>query len=76
MAIQTIETIFKLKRGKLVDWENKNPVLAQGEPGYVLDTNQLKIGDGQTPWKDLPFLFTNIDLNNIILDCGVGEEDS
>jgi hypothetical protein len=27
--------------------------LAAGEPGWTLDTQVLKIGDGVTPWKDL-----------------------
>ena len=30
-----------------------NPVLAKGEPGYNLDTKELKIGDGLTPWLAL-----------------------
>jgi hypothetical protein len=34
-------------------WERNNPVLAEGEPGWTLDTHILKIGDGTTAWKDL-----------------------
>jgi hypothetical protein len=33
--------------------------LAAGEPGYVIDKNQLKIGDGETPWNDLGFIGLN-----------------
>ena len=51
-----INTTFKLKRGLEARWLELNPVLAQGEPGYVLDLNRLKIGDGLTAWKDLPYL--------------------
>ena len=50
-----INTTFKLKRGLEARWLELNPVLAQGEPGYVLDLNRLKIGDGLTAWKDLPY---------------------
>ena len=40
-----IPTTFKLKRGIAARWAEVNPVLAQGEPGFVYDTNKLKIGD-------------------------------
>ena len=30
--------------------------MALGEPGFVYDTNQLKIGDGLTPWNSLPYI--------------------
>lgn len=53
---QVITTTFKLKRGLAAAWEKTNPVLAQGEPGFVLDKNLLKIGDGATAWNDLPYL--------------------
>lgn len=29
--------------------------MANGEPGFVIDKNKLKIGDGATAWKDLPY---------------------
>lgn len=47
---------IKLKRGLNEAWERVNPVLKQGEPGFVIDTNRLKVGDGQTAWKDLPYV--------------------
>ena len=31
-----------------------NPVLKDGEPGWEKDTRIFKIGDGVTPWSDLP----------------------
>lgn len=52
-----INTTFKLKRGTAARWAEVNPILAQGEPGFVYDKNQLKIGDGVTPWNDLPFIY-------------------
>ena len=51
-----LNTIFKLKRGIASRWAEVNPILQQGEPGFVIDLNRLKIGDGQTPWNDLPYL--------------------
>lgn len=51
-----LNTIFKLKRGIASRWAEVNPILQQGEPGFVIDLNRLKIGDGITAWNDLPYL--------------------
>jgi len=47
---------IQLRRGTAQEWENKNPVLAAGEPGVEIDTGYLKIGDGETAWDDLDYL--------------------
>lgn len=52
MATYTIQ----LKRGKSSSWTNLNLILAAGEPGFEIDTGKLKIGDGATPWNELPYL--------------------
>lgn len=54
MGTQRIDTTFQVKRGKSSSWESLNPVLNAGEPGYATDTGIFKIGDGITPWKNLP----------------------
>ena len=46
---------IQLKRGKAEALARVNPVLAVGEPCFVTDENRLKIGDGVTAWKDLPY---------------------
>lgn len=51
-----LNTTFKLKRGTAARWVEVNPILEQGEPGFVYDENRLKIGDGVTPWNDLPYI--------------------
>lgn len=51
-----LKTTFKLKRGLASRWIEVNPILAQGEPGFILDENRFKIGDGITPWNDLPYI--------------------
>lgn len=51
-----VNTTFKLKRGTEARWTEVNPILEQGEPGFVYDKHKLKIGDGITPWNDLPFI--------------------
>lgn len=52
----TLNTTFKLKRGTAARWAEVNPILEQGEPGFVYDQNRLKVGDGITPWNDLPYI--------------------
>ena len=44
---------IQLRRDTLTNWEAVNPVLGDGEPGFVIDTNQVKYGDGSTSWNDL-----------------------
>ena len=48
--------VLQIKRGSSSRWKELNPVLAAGEPGYVLDENKLKIGDGVTAWNDLSYI--------------------
>jgi len=36
-------------------WAALNPVLMAGEPGLESDTQNLKIGNGLTPWSKLPY---------------------
>ena len=50
---EVIKTTYQLRRGTSSAWERNNPVLASGEPGFAIDKNLLKIGDGITAWNDL-----------------------
>ena len=45
---------FLVKRGFAADWAELNPVLRQGEIGFIIDENAIKIGDGVTLWNELP----------------------
>jgi hypothetical protein len=47
---------FLLRNGVKTDWTSVNPVLAKGEPGCESDTGQMKVGDGQTAWRLLPYV--------------------
>lgn len=43
------------RRDTAARWAQFNPILLEGEVGYVLDKpNQYKIGDGVKAWNDLP----------------------
>lgn len=59
-----VNTTFKLKRGTAARWAEVNPILAEGEPGFVYDQNRLKIGDGKTAWNDLPYIDGKREVSN------------
>lgn len=59
-----IKTTFKVKRGTAARWEELNLILNPGEPGFEMDTFKLKIGNGSTPWKELPYV-NDIDVASI-----------
>jgi hypothetical protein len=46
---------IQLRRDTAENWSINNPVLFQGEAGYETDAGYLKIGNGITPWNDLPY---------------------
>ena len=48
--------VIQLKRANAARWIEVNPILALGEPGFERDTHRLKIGDGETSWRDLPYI--------------------
>ena len=49
---------LSIRRGSKDQWESENTILLEGEPGWDLDQRRLKIGDGVTPWNDLPYYTT------------------
>ncbi len=53
-----IDARYGFREDPLEKWETINPVLERGEPSIVRDGKDgkwLKIGDGVTPWNDLPY---------------------
>lgn len=53
---EVLRTVFQLRRGYEAAWKRNNPILACGEPGFVIDKNAIKIGDGVTAWNDLNYI--------------------
>jgi hypothetical protein len=49
-------TRMKQRRGTSAQWSGTNPILETGELGFESDTNNLKIGDGQRTWANLPYV--------------------
>lgn len=56
MATTVIKIAYQLRRSTEQEWDAANPILRQGEPGFVIDKNKLKIGDGITAWNNLEYL--------------------
>lgn len=48
-------TKIQMRRDTAANWASANPVLMEGELGFVTDNpNQYKMGDGEHAWNDLP----------------------
>jgi hypothetical protein len=46
---------IQLRRDTATRWQEINPVLGAGEPGYETDTGRIKVGNGNTVWNSLPY---------------------
>jgi hypothetical protein len=64
---------IQLRRDTLANWIAVNPVLGDGEPGFVIDTNQIKYGDGSTPWNDLGWGGTGLNPLSVAIGIGAGK---
>ena len=60
MAIKRrhVKAVIQLRRATEQEWINHDPVLRLGEPAYSTDVHKLKVGNGQTKWSLLPYLFS------------------
>ena len=52
---------IKIRRDTSTKWASVNPILLLGEQGFETDTNRMKIGDGASPWVELPYFGYNIE---------------
>lgn len=58
---------IQIRRDTALNWltsqsvRPEEPLLFQGEIGWEIDSNKIKIGDGNNKWEDLPY-FTASDL--------------
>lgn len=57
MATQNISGKIQFRRDTAANWTSKNPTLLAGELGYETDTHKIKVGDGSTAWKSLPYVW-------------------
>jgi Major tropism determinant N-terminal domain len=59
---------LKLRRDSSNRWAQVNPVLAEGEPAFELDTGKIKIGDGVSTWSDLGYLRSTEMIEHILAE--------
>lgn len=57
---EIIKHTYMLRRGTADEWMRVNPLLNIGEPGFEIDTNRLKIGNGFEDWLSLPYINNTI----------------
>jgi hypothetical protein len=69
--------MIQFKRGTTDSWNNLNPVLRAGQPGYNKDENKIKIGDGTSRWTELPYIgesasarAVNLDIKDFVVESG------
>ena len=55
MAKIYCKSSYLLRRDTAENWQNKNPILREGEEGYETDTGRRKIGDGMSGWNSLEY---------------------
>jgi len=48
-------TKIQFRRDTAANWQNTNPTLGQGEPGFDLCRGLIKVGNGTDNWNCLPF---------------------
>lgn len=52
--IQRIKVVFQFRRATTAEWSlNEDEIPYAGEPCFDLDLGTLRIGDGNTPYRDL-----------------------
>ncbi len=52
--------IIQMRRDVAAQWTAVNPILAEGEFGVEIDTNNYKFGNGVNAWNDLPYVVQNV----------------
>jgi hypothetical protein len=48
-----LNNLITFRKGTESEWNNANPILDNGEPGWDVSNNIFKIGDGVHPWNQL-----------------------
>lgn len=45
---------IQFRRDTAANWQSYNPILMEGEVGFILGGESYKLGDGIHSWNDLP----------------------
>lgn len=61
------ETRVQIRRDKEYIWNQRDPILLEGEIGYNITNKKIKIGNGLNSWSNLPYLNEN-DTDHILFN--------
>ena len=64
---------IQIRRDIALNWSTENPILLQGEVGFDMTNNNIKIGDGIKTWNELPYLTTEVDLSEYYTKTQIDE---
>lgn len=67
-----VKAVIQLRRATELEWINLNPILRLGEPAFSTDIYKLKIGDGETHWKDLEYLEKDVSESVVFINTTEG----
>ena len=74
MAKKIIKAQMKQRRDTLENWAAVNPVLLDGELGFIEGFNdRFKVGDGKTAWNDLSYFSGSFDPSGTYPDLTAGD---
>jgi hypothetical protein len=65
---------IQLRRDTAGNWQNINPILADGEMGVEWDTGFIKVGDGNTYWNNLDYNTVSKDIPQRTININGGYE--
>ena len=65
---------IQVRRDTSINWTQTNPLLSQGEIGFELDTNKIKIGTGVSRWNDLGYFAGSSPTSSFITNSTTGNE--
>lgn len=68
MAEKEVQVKLRLRSDSAANWLKANPVLLAGEIGIEANTGKMKVGNGKSTWRVLPYLITRMSQAEI-LDC-------
>ena len=65
----SINIDYKIRGGTSLRWSQVNPILGPSEPGHEIDTGKLKLGNGLARWNELPYIITEPQVHQKILQA-------
>ena len=67
-TLNSVKAILSIRNDTSANWAEQNPVLKRGEIVAEIDTKLIKLGDGTTPYNNLPYINATLSYVNQELD--------